>query len=715
LAVRSAAEPRRVWLAALVVTVVCGGILAAELLRPRDFYTGTNTAGSAGPVHHVDAGHTFCVGGLVIPKGTHRLQLRVASVSRTDVRFAVDGRSGTVQIPPTGGPAGLTPALLDVPTARTGPSRLCLVPSAPIDISGRPERFAGQTAPTLDGQPVKGVAAVWYLPADGLKRSVFSQLSDIARRAALFRPGLVGPWTYWLLLLVVPVLVAGAAIALVARAATLGRVPRGAAASVAAIGVVAAASWSLLTPLLSAPDELEHIAYAQAVAEQGRAPSAGPSPRRPYSTEAQAAYEGARMPGQYRQFTGRPPWTASAERDWVARERAMHARGDDGAGWTTVADYTPTYYAALAPAYLAAKPWSFWSRVSAMRLLTALMGGMTAAFAVLLVRELLPRPGWPAVVAGLLVALQPMVSFVSGMVNNDGPVIMLGAAALWLTVRGLRRGLTPHVAVALGAVAVAAPMTKGNGLFLLPAMALGLLGMAFRGRLTRSSVMHGAAGVVGTLLVLVALAAGFHHSANPTAPGWYASSGNVYPTTPGIAVAPSRALHEPLRFAEYLWQMALPPLPGMEDVRPGGVRVPAYTAYVQRAWGAFVFAVAFFPRWLYALIMLVLAGIAALGVRLVFANRTAVRQRGWEIAVLVTAIVCVILGTELAYYAPKDTTVPEFGRYLFPAAAAFAALAVGALFGAGRRAAPALGGGLTAAMAVLWWAGLWLTAAQLYT
>jgi 4-amino-4-deoxy-L-arabinose transferase-like glycosyltransferase len=393
----------------------------------------------------------------------------------------------------------------------------------------------------------------------------------------------------------------------------------------------------------------------------------------------------------------------------------MRARGDDGAGWTTVADYTPTYYAAVAPAYLAFKPWSFWSRLTAMRLLTALMGSLAAAFTVLLVRELLPRPGWPAVVAGLLVALQPMVSFIGGMVNNDAPVIALGAAALWLTVRGLRRGLTPRAAAALGAVAVAAPMTKGNGLFLLPAVALGVLGMALRGRIGRPALVGGAAGAAAALLVFVALAAALHHSVDPTAPGWYASSGNAYPTVPGKAVTPSRALHEPVRFAEYLWQMALPPLPGMEDVRPGGVRAPAYTAYVQRAWGAFAFAVVLFPKWVYALIVLVLAGVAALAVRLAVRAPAAVRRRGWELAVLVAAIVCVVLGTELAYYAPKDTTVPEFGRYLFPAAAAFAALSAVGVLAAGRRAGVVLGAGITTAMAVLWWSGLWLMAAHLYT
>ena len=81
---------------------------------------------------------------------------------------------------------------------------------------------------------------------------------------------------------------------------------------------------------------------------------------------------------------------------------------------------------------------------------------------------------------------------------------------------------------------------------------------------------------------------------------------------------------------------------------------------------------------------------------------------------LLVAVVGVVLGTEVAYYSPSDPAIPEFGRYLFPAATAFAAMAAAALLGA-RRHAHALGAGLVAALGILWLSGLWATAAQLYT
>ena len=109
----------------------------------------------------------------------------------------------------------------------------------------------------------------------------------------------------------------------------------------------------------------------------------------------------------------------------------------------TVADYMPLYYAALAPAYLATKRQSIWSRFTAMRLVSALFGGIAAAFVYLLVAELVPRPRWPAVAAGLFVAFQPMFAFISGVINNDaGGERRSARLALYLAVRALRRGLT---------------------------------------------------------------------------------------------------------------------------------------------------------------------------------------------------------------------------------------------------------------------------------
>ena len=63
-------------------------------------------------------------------------------------------------------------------------------------------------------------------------------------------------------------------------------------------------------------------------------------------------------------------------------------------------------------------------------------------FAYLLVLELVPGRRVLAAAAGLLVAFQPMFTFMGGAVNNDMAVNAACAALAFLLIRGLRRGPT---------------------------------------------------------------------------------------------------------------------------------------------------------------------------------------------------------------------------------------------------------------------------------
>ena len=49
------------WAVVIAVAVVLCAVLLVELARPRDFLTGTNNAGSAGPVVHVEPGQRLCL------------------------------------------------------------------------------------------------------------------------------------------------------------------------------------------------------------------------------------------------------------------------------------------------------------------------------------------------------------------------------------------------------------------------------------------------------------------------------------------------------------------------------------------------------------------------------------------------------------------------------------------------------------------------------
>ena len=705
------------WAVVIAVAVVLCAVLLVELARPRDFLTGTNNAGSAGPIAHVEPGQRLCLNDLAVPEGTGRLRLLVVAPTATTVTTQVTS-GGRVERGQQPMPVARGPMALDVPAAGArGATALCVSPSAPIDLAGRRGLETGQVAPRLDGQPIDARVAVSYLPPAGERKSLLAQMPDMFARAARFRPGVVGPWTYGFVLFVLAPALFAAALLLLVRA-VLDRPVRRTALAVGVIGFLAAASWSLIVPVFDAPDEVEHMAYGQSVAESGRAPDAGPSRRRPYSSEMQVAYEGARVSGYYGQRLGRPPWTARDERRWALRQARERPRPDNGGGWITTADYTPLYYASLAPAYLAAGG-SIWTRLTAMRLMTALFGGLTAACVVLLVRELFPRPHWPAVAAGLFVAFQPMFAFISGAVNNDAAVSAAGALALLLVVRALRRGLTVGLAVAIGATLVVLPLLKGSGLFLLPALAIGMAGAALRTRRRGAAIGRPLAALAGALAVTavaaIAFSAALGHSANPTRPGWYAATGSAYPTVPGATVKPSE--HCTIRSASPSTSGRSSSLPrrGWPTSVPPAARFPAFHGYLERGWAAFGFVSIKFPTWVYAVIALAMLGLVVLAFFAWSAHRAAVARRGWELAVLVLVVLGVFFGTELANFTPGAPVVPEFGRYLFPAAAAFAALAAAATFGAGRRRAPAVAAGLVTALLVLFWASEFLTMSALYS
>src|SRR5205085_8657661 len=119
-------------------------------------------------------------------------------------------------------------------------------------------------------QTFNGRVGLWFLPRAHERKAILGQLGAIFRRASLFRPGFVGPWTFWLILFgLTPVLVY-AGIRLLATA----RRPRrrfGLPVRVFAVAFALAATWALVTPSFESPDESEHMAAVQYFAETGKA------------------------------------------------------------------------------------------------------------------------------------------------------------------------------------------------------------------------------------------------------------------------------------------------------------------------------------------------------------------------------------------------------------------------------------------------------------
>jgi hypothetical protein len=149
------------------------------------------------------------------------------------------------------------------------------------------------------------------------------------------------------------------------------------------------------------------------------------------------------------------------------------------------------------------------------------------------------------------------------------------------------------------------------------------------------------------------------------------------------------AVHDPVAYLSYVWQLFFPPIPGTDMLNIYAQRVPAFTIYIMRGWGAFGWYAILMPDWVLISIGLIVIAFAGLGGIALWRYRRELRPLSWELLVLLALPVCVFMGVEAVYASatPRPGAVAEQGRYIFPAISALAVLAVGACFAFGRRAA----------------------------
>ncbi len=711
------AGDRRVWRTAAIVAVPCLLLTAFYCLRPRFYFTGTESVENVAGVVQAPAGAPVCASGLHLPARTAFVRLQVSSASALRPGVTLTLRAGGRTSVSTLAPAPVQPnrpANADFAIAPTpaqpasANATLCLKAQGPVVVGGTPLSVPGSAPPTLAGVPVAARLAVWYLPPAGQRSSYAARASQIFTRAALFRPGVVGAWTYPLLLfLVLPALALAAlrtvALAVAGQARRLGR-------WLYVIAALNACCWALVTPAFQGPDEVDHFAYVQSLAERGQKPSDNPkSALLRWSSSENLALEDTSFLTDHQVGDTRAPWLAVRERDYAAQVRTLHPKRDDAGGYTTSAQHGPFYYLALAPAYLATAHASVFSQLTLTRIFSALIGALVVLFTYLLARELAPRRPWLAALAALLVAYQPMFGFISGIVNNDVGVNATAAALELLLIRLLRRGISIPWGVLTGGVLLLLPSVKGTGLSLYPVAAV-VFAIALWRHHRRADLAGWAALALSAVLVgELAL-----HVANPALAA-SSTVGGAVPTAIGSnAAAVSGALHHLPDFLSYLWQMFLPRLPFMTAHFPH-TGYPGYVVFIERGWGAFGWYDVFFPSWVYAVILTISL------LTLVLAPWAARREWRWlrahwaEALAVILMPAAVIVGFVAAYYTPQGRPViAEFGRYAFPAIGPIALLVVGALHGFGRGRMLSVGVGLLVAMIALSYAAQLLTLTGFY-
>jgi Predicted membrane protein (DUF2142) len=692
---------------------VTAATLAAVLTRPPlNVVAGSNGIPADPAVEFIRRGEVVnCQGGGTVPKGTEAI--RVSLSANIGPRVSLKVLSGSTVVTEGERDAGWgADETVTVPVARVARN----VPDAgicttvgpvvePIQINGAPVRTGG------------GRNAVWlrmeYLRPG--RRSWLSLAASIADRMGIAHAP-SGAWVAWLTiavmlavgLLAVRLVLREAAIA--ARAAQTAdgpdgppggahagdgpdtpradgqadpaprRVPR-AAWTCALVATLSAACWSVITPPFQVPDEPSHFAYAQLLAETGRLPSSN------YDffsrEEAVALRDLDQREVQWHPEVETISSPAAALR--LRRDLARPLNRADTVGAGVAASQPPLYYALEAIPYHLASSGSLLDRLEAMRLLSALLAGLTALFVFLFLRETLPGAPWAWAVGGLGAALAPLLGFTSGAVTPDALLCTVSAALFYALARAFRRGLTRPSAAAVGALIAMGFLTKLNFVGLAPGALLGLAVLAFRGAPSAPG-----AGRRRRAFGPAALAAAI--AASPVCLYLLDNLLNRHHAL-GILSTAGRQAGAQSILAEiaYTWQFYLPRLPGMFNWFPG--LSTFRQMWFARTVGLYGWLDTEFPVWVYNLALIPVGLIALLGLRTLVARRAALRARLPELLVYLAMTVglTVLIGVDShmnRFIEGAGYAQPRYLLPLLPLAAAVLALAAR---GAGRRWGPAAG------------------------
>ncbi len=713
-----AGDPR-VWRTAAIAAVPLIALIAAYCLWPREYFTGTNSVEVLTYIAPAKAGQRLCIPGLRIAGSSKQLRLQVISASTTRPAMRLTLRGTGTGSASTSASSYLAPMAVGANRVSDAdfavPERFqrrfvtaCVTAAGEVNWGGTPLPAPPPGGPTMNGAPLAGQIAVWYLPAAGAKSSYLARASSILDRAALFRPGFVGPWLYWLMLLVVLPAVALAAVrvlALAAGAEAGAWGPRRIACWLFCIAAVNFACWALITPVFQAPDEVDHFAYTQMIVERGEAPSQDLGSTIPrWTTSESRLLEYSDFSTDHQTGDSRPPWETRAESQFGRAFTREHPSASDGGGHSTIATYGPLYYAALAPAYALASN-SPIAQLTLMRLLSALIGSLTVVFAFLIGRELAPRRPWIGVASALLVAFEPMYGFISGAVNNDVGLNACAAGLQLLVILILRRGWRIALCLLLGLLLLIAPLAKQSVLEIYPVIGLALLAALWR--------HHARTDLRGLgILAVAAIAGRLIATRVTTALHPVGSATAVIGGAAESVIAPAES--HPFGYLAYVWQVFLPRLPFMARHFETSVP-PGYLIYVKRGFGSFGWYVILFPAWVFLVIFAAMLGTVVLAAIAVRREWAYVRSHLVELGFLVLCPIAVVFGVEAAFYTTGvRPVVAEFGRYAFPAIAPLALLAVGSLHAFGRRGALSAAAVLVPAMIALSFAGMLLTLAGFF-
>jgi hypothetical protein len=441
------------------------------------------------------------------------------------------------------------------------------------------------------------------------------------------------------------------------------------------------ACWSILIPPLQGPDEQAHFAYVQQLVENGKLPNG--SSEENFSPEELAAMNDLGFGEEILN-----PGTPSVP-NRLGREKLLHdisqpglsRKGDGSVG--VAASEPPLYYALQTVPYELGSGSSLLTRLELMRLLSALLCGLTVLFVFLFIREALPAAPWAWTVGALSAALSPLLGFVGGSLDPDALLFAVCAALFYCLARAFRRGFDRRMACALGGVVAIGFLTKVNFLALVAGVAVGLILLTIRE--ARSSPREA--------LRSLALAAGIAFS-----PGVLYVLINIagHKSTLGIVTGSIETTerHNTPNELAYIWQFYLPRLPGMPHDFPG--IFPPWHVWFKGAVGRYNWLETSFPGWVYKVALIPATAIAGLCAHELYLKRRLLGHRTAEFATYLVMLVGLMVLLAAASFDSYPTLAlgDSEPRYFLPMLALGGALLALSARGAGKRWGPVAGAGI---------------------
>lgn len=664
----SAAIPRRAAGTAAAIVFVLAALVAVIQLAgsERRIVASNGVPANAFAVEHMQPGSEACLDSQYIPQSAGGLTTLIADYgaggTTVKVRVTDDGdvvAQGSARIVDQSKNTFLPLSRRD---ATLDHARLCISADKEIAIVGNPSgsRYGG--AATVDGRSV-GSLHINYLSAE--QHSKFSMVPIVFARAALWGPGWLGSWVFYLLVLLLPATAVFAAWSFARALRGDGDMPlRRTLLLVGLLTLVNGFAWTVVSPAFQAPDEIGHYAYVESIAERGKLPDrAGENGATGSYTDDLKLAVDTWASGTVQNPYARIPWNTATYEQWQRAQSQLPDTKSDGGGRTTISSYSPLYYAPAAAVYKLAGDSTIWSKLWAVRLLSLLLTIGTALLCVLFVRELLPGVRWAPLAAGMLAAFQPMFLHVGSSVNNDAMLFTLATATLLFVARILRRGLSIRDAAAVGLLLGLTVVVKPTGIAFVPVVAFAIVYGLLAGKdLPRSRGVLAGAAAFAAMLVPVVI--------------YYATlgGGDSAANVGGTELAQDPTLRG---FLNYMWQWYLPLLPGMQPYE-FNAPLPVFEYFVKGAFANFNSLDTFFSDGVYWIVVAAL--LALWGGLIAWAVRERAAWRKWwpPVAACTIATVSVLLLVNVRSYQQilTDGTIFAQGRYLLPLIGIFCAFVV---------------------------------------